>query len=140
MRHALLLLSGIIASCSALSAAAQDYPSVCVKEKNGTEHLFNTEGFQLTYADGKVTVENLKASDEASTSFSLNELELMRFSSKSSASISVIPSDTTQCRIEIFSIDGILIGYFESLDDARAQLPSAVYIVKSDSGVRLTAL
>lgn len=138
MRLIYSAISGLIALGSALSADAQDYSSICIKEKNGSEYYFPVEGFQLTYAAGMFTAGSSLSGNSGAQTFALSDLELMRFSTDG-ASVNTVASSIKE-DIQVFTTAGVFVDSFASQEEAREKLPSALYIVKSSQGAKVISL
>lgn len=107
---------------------ALEFPWLTFKMTDSSELSVAADGLTISCADCVL----LLNSDKVNQSLPLNQIQSMRFTSEH-VSLHEISSAMT-CPAEYYTVQGTAAGRFESIDQARAALPSGVYIGKSESG------
>ena len=111
---------------SAVTASADDYPYLIFRMADGTKQPVAVEGLEITVADGQLVVTN----GDGTQTFELENLVKMFFSTDETAVVMELPSQQDKA-VEVFSVQGVSMGRFDTLDDARAKLVSGIYVVKT---------
>ncbi len=122
------LVAIFTAVLATVSAYADDYGFFIFQKTDGTLVSLASESLSMIFSDGKLVVTN----GTESCTLSLSELSKMFFSAADATGIDSAQTTDGDSRLEIFSVQGISLGSFGSLDAARKSLPSGAYIVKTN--------
>lgn len=114
----------IICALGISRMSASDYPWLTFRLADGTEMSVAADNLTMTYQDGKL----LLSSGSVNEVFTVSDLESMRFSAELGAIAQVEGDDNSP--IELFTVNGIKAGEFRTVNDARRELPSGIYLVK----------
>ncbi len=106
-------------------AMAYDYPYLAFQTSDGTVKTVGVESLTLSISNGYLVVKN----SEGSQQFSLSDLSAMYFSTSATGIRQV---ETEQTSVKVFSMSGVLVGTFDSVEQARASLKKGVYVVVAD--------
>lgn len=121
------ILCMMLAVVGAMSAVqADDYPYLAFQTADGTVKAVSITSLTLTFQNGALTATNA----DGSYSFALADLGKMFFTTEPTA---VQPLPVEGGDVEVFSVTGISLGRFASLQAAEAQMPRGIYVVKTDS-------
>ena len=127
-----LIIAGV-ASTAAFTVGAEDFSSVLVEQRDGSQRCFSAEGFEMTFSDGLALITNGKTS----ANIPLSALASIAFSSAQAA----IPTlSATQTTIDVYSIAGVFLGRYNSEEEARAALGSGIYVIKSAAATKTVLL
>lgn len=122
MKRILYLLVAMIATTA---ATADDYPYLTFEKSDGTKQSVAVENLTLAISNGELVV------NSGTYSFSLTDLTKMYFTTGDATSIeelaTKLPAD---CSVEVFSLEGVSLGQFDSLQAARSVLQQGVFIFK----------
>ncbi len=122
------LVAILTAVLATVSAYADDYGFFIFQKTDGTLVSLASESLSMIFSDGKLVVTN----GTESCTLSLSELSKMFFSAADATGIDSAQTTDGDSRLEIFSVQGISLGSFGSLDAARKSLLSGAYIVKTN--------
>lgn len=86
------------------------------------------ESLTITFADGKLIATNGKTTHEVS----LAELSSMYFSEADITGIDNINTNDSGTRLQVYSVSGVPLGTFMSLDDLRQKAGRGVYVIKNN--------
>lgn len=117
---ALLLITTI---CSELMA--EDYQVMTFENNDGSQTSIAASGLTITFANGQL----IGVNGNTSMTLPLTQLQKMFFSNTTSIDSPAKSDDTPT---SIYTLNGVLVGMFSSFDEAKSQLHSGVYIVKTD--------
>lgn len=117
-----LIVTACLASPTMMSAV--EYPWLTFRMADSSEVSVAADGLVMNYADGRLTL----SSDRVDRSMDVADIRSMRFTSES-VGISGI-SEAVSSVAEYFTADGISVGVFDSVDEARHALPSGVYVAR----------
>ncbi|MCH4146844.1 MAG: hypothetical protein LKG25_07325 [Prevotella sp.] len=92
------------------------------------EQSIAVSNLKVTFSGGKLIATNTSTSE----AFTLTALTKMYFSNTLTG-ISEIAADNGNASVEVFSVSGVSLGKYNTLDIARTSLQSGVYVVKSAS-------
>ena len=115
----------MMAAC--INIMADDFTYLTVENSDGTTTSMTASGLTITFADGQ-----LKASNGSETwTLPLSSLSKMYFSNTDGISEAAQAIDDGE--VTAYSTNGIVMGTFSSLDEARSQLKKGIYVIKSGS-------
>lgn len=115
-----------------MMAMGADYPWLTFKMADGNEMSVASEGLTINYIDGYLQLK----STTVDQSILCEEVKSMKFSA-TPVSVDGI-SDILSSEAEYFDLSGKNMGIFTTVDDARKDLPSGTYIVRSkDKTIKL---
>lgn len=129
------LLFVLLAFAGAVGAKAYDYPYLVFQKTDGSIQSVSVEALTLTVEDGRIVVRN----SEENTAFALTELSKMYFSSISTG-ITETDGDETSGIVDVYSVSGVKVGSFSSLEQARCSLGSGMYIIKTKTKTQKIAI
>ena len=116
----------LVAILALTTAHADDYPYLTFETQDGTTQSVAVSGLTLTIADG-----NLVAANGTQTlTLALSDLTKMYFASEATSIdelTSKLPADGVA---EVFTLAGVSLGQYDSLQAVRAALQQGVYIIK----------
>lgn len=111
---------------ASVNAMADDYEYLTFEGSEGTLSMA-AKGLTITFNNGQMTVVN----GNESHTITLSTLSKMYFSNTTGISeAETTPGDN---QVEVYATSGMLMGKYDSLDDAKAHLRTGVYIVKSNN-------
>lgn len=120
------LLCMMLAAVGAMLAVqADNYPYLAFQTADGTVKAVSITSLTLTFSNGALTATNA----DGSYSFALADLGKMFFTTEPTA---VQPLPVEGDGVEVFSVTGLSLGRFGSLQEAEAQMPRGIYVVKTD--------
>ena len=105
----------LVAILALTTAHADDYPYLTFETQDGTTQSVAVSGLTLTIADGNLIAANGTETLFASEATSIDELT------------SKLPADGVA---EVFTLAGVSLGQYDSLQAVRAALQQGVYIIK----------
>lgn len=114
------------------AAHAEDYSFLTLRMADGSEKSFAVSGLTLTPSGSSLVA----ASGSDTQTYSLAALEKMYFSATATGVDGVGASEGAP--VEVYSLSGMSVGTFESLNQAQSRLPKGVYIAKQ--GTRTTKM
>lgn len=123
MKKNILLLALVVASgfCHLYGA---DYPWLTFTFADGSQTSVAADGLHLSYNGGEL---NLR-SDTVAQSFPVASLKSMRFAASSAGVVDITGDSDTA--VELFTMQGLKVGTFASLDNARDRIAPGVYLAK----------
>jgi hypothetical protein len=110
-----------------MSVSAEDYNYLTFETSSGTTTSVALSNLKITFANGKLVAVN----SATSTSLALSELSKMYFSNTSSTGIESVGTSTTTS-VKVYTVTGMFIGEFASVNEATQNLKKDVYVVKAD--------
>ena len=110
-----------------MSVSAEDYNYLTFETSSGTTTSVALSNLKITFANGKLVAVN----SATSTSLTLSELSKMYFSNTSSTGIESVGTSTTTS-VKAYTVTGMFIGEFASVNEATQNLKKDVYVVKAD--------
>ena len=113
---------------------AEDYPYLMFQTTDGSTTAMAASELTITFSDGKLTVTNA----ESTQTLTLTDLSKMYFSTTDNANgIEDVNADgltnLNQGPVEVFTLTGISIGKYDTLQQAKSSLSQGIYVVKSAS-------
>jgi len=113
---------------------ADDYPYLMFQTADGNTIAVTASELTITFADGKLIATNA----EGTQTLTLTDLSKMYFSTTGDANaIEDVkadgPTDMSQEPVEVFTLTGISIGKYDTLQQAKSSLSQGIYVVKSAS-------
>lgn len=126
-----LLITLALMMALATAAEADDYPYLAFQTADGTVKAVSVTSLKLTFEGGQLVATN----GDGSYAFPLTDLSKMFFTTEPTAIDSPNASPAGK-DIEIFSLTGVSLGKFDSVQAAKAQLEDGIYVVKSGSEIR----
>lgn len=124
MKHLSTLLTFLALSFGIFRMNAADYPWLTFTLADNTEVSVASDNLQMDYADGILHL----SSPAVNETFDVSSLESMRFSSVATGIDDVKVSEDGL--LDMFSMSGVRVGQFASLNEAKVSLPSGIYTVK----------
>lgn len=125
MKKRLLLLMMMVC---ALAVHADTYPYLTFITADGTKTSLPASGLSLA-----ISGSNLVATDgSTSKTFTLTELSSMHFSAASESSVTgidAVGASATGEKVSVFTLNGVRMGTYDSVEAARNALPAGVYII-----------
>lgn len=108
-----------------MSAYAADYPWLTFKLADNSELSVASDNLEISYSDGNLTL----SSPTVNQIIPVATIKSMQFTSQSSSvgDVAIAASGLS----DYYSITGVKVGRFASVEEARKALPSGVYIRKS---------
>jgi hypothetical protein len=121
------LITLFIAGLLSLPASASDYNYLTLTLQNGQEQSLVASGLTITFSGG-----NLVATvGGTTTTIALSSLEKMAFTTEAT-SISTVETAKDGAPLHAYSLQGIDLGTFDSVDQLRSQCGKGVYVVKQN--------
>lgn len=133
MKKLILLLTATVLT---MSAHAYDYPYLTFQNSDGTQTSVSVESLSITVNDGNLVCTN----SDGTTNISIAELSKMFFSTDGTPTGISAVSTKTSGDVEIYTLTGISLGKFQSLSQAKDNLNSGIYLIKSDTGTSKIAI
>ena len=122
------LILSILALSGTMQASADEYPYFSFQNADGTTVSMSVESLQITFSGDRLIAKN--ASEKRELSFA--DLSRMFFSAEAAA-ISELPAAAAGgVRKTVYSLSGVSLGSFGSLDEIKERLGSGMYIVKDN--------
>lgn len=113
------------AAISATLCKAEDFPYLSFEMADGTTVQMNAEGLEMHFSDGKLIATDAAQSKE----MPLEALSRMFFSSGATA---INELEAHWGKAEAYTIEGVRIGEYSDIKEARATLKSGMYVVKEN--------
>jgi len=122
------ILTIMAALLIALSLQAYDYPYLSFQTTEGTVQSVSVNELIITFSNGQLVLTNT----DGSQTFSLSDLSYMFFSKEQNTTGVTRIEDVSNQTVEVFTLNGLVIGRFESLQKAKAELKPGLYLIKSN--------
>ena len=125
MKKRLLLLMMMI---GAVAAHADTYPYLTFITTDGTKTSLPASGLSLAISGSSLVATN----GSTSKTFTLTDLSSMHFSETSESSttgIDIVGATTTEGKVKVFTLNGVLMGTYDSLEAAKSTLPPGIYVI-----------
>lgn len=106
-----------------LTAQADGYSHLTLETANGEKTSVAVEQLTLTISDGKLTV--------GDKTFLLTDLSKMYFTTENVTAIDSMESLAEDGTVEVFNLQGMQVGQFESLSAAHSSLQHGIYVFKT---------
>lgn len=113
------------AMAAASFAMADEYQWLTFRFTDDSVVTVAAEGLEMNYEAGLLQL----VSPTVSSSFPVETLLSMQFVSDPSAI--AVPDADNSSRTEYFTVSGVKVGTYDSVNDARAALGSGIYIARS---------
>lgn len=127
-------MSTLTAITLTMAAQADDYTLLTMEKTDGTRQSVSVENLVITFADGQMKVENT----DTSLTFQLADLSTMHFSNDTeTSSLAMTIADEGA---DIYTLEGVAMGHFDSVAAARRTLKPGIYIVKTNGKTTKIAL
>lgn len=113
--------------CTETSIYALDFPWLSFKMKDASEITVAADNLTMNYSDGNL----LLTSPTVSETLPVADITSMVFTNREAGidEINVALSENGY----YYTLDGVKVGEFTSVDDGRRSLPSGMYIVRTES-------
>ncbi len=121
------ILVMICALSGATVMTAETYPWLSFKMADATEISVVAADLEIRYADNLLHL----SSASVNQTLPVDQILSMSFSSTATGLGETLASDSPEA--EYFTLDGVAAGHFATPDEARAALPSGIYVAKSAS-------
>ena len=122
-----LLLIPIVFATMQVHAQDYTYPYLVLTANDGTQTVLPVDGLRLTFANGEVVA----TTNDGQLTFDLSTLYSMSFS-ETKAETGILHNVDVLQPVEVFTLSGVLRGFFDSLSEAKSALPHGIYIVKQE--------
>lgn len=110
----------------AMAAQADDYPYLAFQTADGTVKTVSVTSLTLIFSNGQLVASN----GAGVYSFPLADLSKMFFTSEPTAIQSPLLQEGQEKAVEVFSLTGVFLGRFDSLEAAQEQLAEGVYVAR----------
>lgn len=122
MKKCSLILMAVVCS---LMAEAADYPYLVFTNTSGTHTSLSVAAMTLSVNGSELTVTNAAGTQV----FTLTDLASMQFSKDGNVTAieHILNGDAP---VEVYSVTGVGLGTFSSMQEAASDLPSGAYVVK----------
>lgn len=107
---------------------ASDYPWLLFTMTDNTEIAVASDNLDISYQDGSLVL----TSPTVSQTFETDLVRSMQFRKEWSGVDRI--SEAAPGRVDMVTLSGTPAGTFESVDEARATLPSGIYIATGEKG------
>ena len=127
----------IMACLPLLAAHAENYPYLTFQKADGSLLSLGVESLEMTFQDG-----NLVYTNSAGTgTLTLADLATMYFSAAdATTAITSLTADSSDGKVEVFSLQGMSYGTFASLQAMKESVPTGIYIVKTNGKTQKIAV
>ena len=116
-----------------VAAYADDYPYLVLRTADGNQVAMDVASLKFTFSDGQL----LAVNEAGSQTFTLSSLSTMWFAQTDATGLEAVDAaGTGNGVVEAFSLQGVRLGQFASVQAMRKALPEGVYIVKSNGQAR----
>lgn len=123
----------LIAVClSGMVAHASTYPYLTFLSTDGTTTLISTAGLVIRFSDGKLIATNGTETKEMSVA----SLTRMSFSDSNATGLQEGCIQEVDGQVEAFSIGGLNMGKFSSVQAFRQSAPAGIYVVKGNGKIQ----
>ena len=112
----------------ALSMQAYDYPYLSFQTSEGTVQSVAVNELIITFSNGQLVLTNT----DGSQTISLSDLSYMFFSKEANTAGVTRIGDATNQTVEVFTVNGLALGRFESIQKAKTELKPGFYLMKSN--------
>ena len=114
-----------------IKASSYAYPYLTIVMTDNTSKTFSVEGLTMTPVNGTLSIANADGSE----TLDITELSKMYFSEDSPNAVGSVSSDDNQDgRVTLYTVSGILVGEYGSVNAAHDAMQSGtVYIMKKGS-------
>lgn len=125
MDKLLILLFSLAISVTTM---ADDYTTLTFVSSDGSQTSVAASGLCITFADGQLVGEN----GNSSITLDLGQLQKMYFG-QATGIVAAATADDGSSEATLYTLGGVKVGTFGTLDEARSQLRPGVYIVKTSN-------
>lgn len=108
------------------TAYADDYPYLTFEKQDGTTQSVAVSGLTLTIADGNL----IAANGTETLTLALSDLTKMFFASEATGIDELTAKLPSDGAAEVFTLTGVSLGQYDSMQAVRAALQQGVYIIK----------
>ncbi len=112
----------------ALGMQAYDYPYLSFQTSEGTVQSVSVNELIITFSNGQLVLTNT----DGNQTISLSDLSYMFFSKEANTAGVTRIGDATNQTVEVFTVNGLALGRFESIQKAKAELKPGLYLMKSN--------
>lgn len=110
------------------TAMAYEYPFLTFQSNDGSSKTVSVESLSITVSNGQLVVTNADGTE----SFALTDLSKMYFSENGGSTV-IANVDTGNDHVDVFTISGMHLGTFQTVDAAKASLKPGLYVMKSNN-------
>lgn len=116
-----------------MAAHAESYAYLTFQKADGMVVSIGVESLEMTLHDGKLTYTN----SAGTGTLTLADLAAMYFSASDATAITPVVVDSTDGKVEVFSLKGTSYGTFSSVKAVQGSVPAGMYIIKMANGKTL---
>ena len=109
------------------TAMAYEYPFLTFQSNDGSSKTVSVESLSITVSNGQ-----LVTNADGTESFALTDLSKMYFSENGGSTV-IANVDTGNDHVDVFTISGMHLGTFQTVDAAKASLKPGLYVMKSNN-------
>lgn len=120
-----LLTAFMLLTVGFCSAATFDFSYLTFQNTDGTKLSVPVDGLEITYNDGQLTF----VVDGKTTSLEVSDLNKMFFTNEPAGINGILANEDGQ--VDIYTLTGIAMGHYTTIDEARSVLPRGIYVAKS---------
>lgn len=122
------VLTVIMVLVGIATAMAYEYPFLTFQSNDGSSKTVSVESLSITVSNGQLVVTNADGTE----SFALTDLSKMYFSENGGSTV-IANVDTGNDHVDVFTISGMHLGTFQTVDAAKASLKPGLYVMKSNN-------
>ncbi len=112
----------------AMVHAEESYPYLTFQKTDGTLVSVGVESLEITLQNGQLAYTN----STGTGTLTLTDLTSMYFTSDDATGIASLVADSTDGKVEAFSLQGTSYGTFDSMKTMKESVPTGMYIVKTN--------
>jgi len=127
MKKVVLMMVALLGTFVA-KASDYDYPYLTIQSTDGTTQSLDVTSLKITFDDGQLVATNASGSQ----SFTLSSLSKMYFTESASAITTAVGQIPTAGETNVYTVGGIFVGSFDSMEQAKNSLTKGVYVMKSN--------
>lgn len=118
-------------------ANAEEYGYLSFQKIDGSVVSVGVEGLTIIVSEGRLVVANAAENQE----IALDELAQMFFSTSTTSGISEIAAEHTGNKtLRAYTLAGVYVGEFATIDEAKSELGSGMYVVKDNDNTTKIAV
>lgn len=115
-----------MAMATVVVSYAYDYPYLTFQTIDGSVQSVDVDQLTLIISDGQLVVQNGKTD----ATFAISNMSKMYFSTVA-AGIADVVADTENGIVEVYSVNGTLVGRFDTMMQTLSSLTNGIYVIKA---------